>query len=169
MIGDFNLTMPPINYKRIFIGVLCLFLAAIFYLFKSQDRIIYFIKFFDLPMLETNCITIKILSNHIPDMIHPFVFILLTSALIPFESKKMFLLIASFWCIVNLFFEIGQLFKTTFISRIPNIFNSIPFLENTESFFVNGTFDVFDICATVLGSVMGYIFLLIHKNKKNSR
>jgi len=43
----------------------------------------------------------------------------------------------------------------------------IPFLENTENYFVRGTFDFGDMMAIVIGSLIAYFVLLITMGKVN--
>jgi len=52
---------------------------------------------------------------------------------------------------------------------IPEWFAGIPFLENTENYFLYGTFDFIDLAAITFGAVMAYFVLLItNKNKRRA-
>jgi len=48
---------------------------------------------------------------------------------------------------------------------IPDWFAGLPLLENTEDFFLQGTFDFLDLTAITLGSIIAY-FVLLATNKR---
>ena len=62
----------------------------------------------------------------------------------------------------------GQKFTTWSTIIIPDWFTVIPFLENTENYFLNGTFDFLDLAAIALGTAIAY-FVLITTNKSKMR
>jgi len=43
----------------------------------------------------------------------------------------------------------------------PDFFERIPFLENTRAYFLNGTFDAYDLVAFFIGGAVAYGLLLI--------
>jgi len=49
---------------------------------------------------------------------------------------------------------------------IPNWFKAIPFLENTENYFKQGTFDIADLIAIALGAVVAYVILVTTNNRR---
>ena len=57
-------------------------------------------------------------------------------------------------------FEVGQMFPKWSTSIIPDWFTGIPFLGNTENYFLKGTFDILDVIAIALGAVTAYLVLL---------
>ena len=48
---------------------------------------------------------------------------------------------------------------------IPDWFQGVPFLENSKNYFQRGAFDIFDIVAIAVGTVMAYFVLLITKKE----
>jgi hypothetical protein len=49
---------------------------------------------------------------------------------------------------------------------IPDWFTGIPFLENADNYFLQGTFDVMDVAAIAIGAGTAY-FVLINTLKKS--
>lgn len=101
------------------------------------------------------------LGAHLPSFVHVVVFILISSALLApwrFRIASVCLL----WFGVDSLFELGQ--HDTIANRIadfvPSWFQGVPFLENTASYFVTGTFDPLDLGAIALGTVTA--FLMVH-------
>jgi hypothetical protein len=48
---------------------------------------------------------------------------------------------------------------------IPDWFSGVPFLENTRNYFFQGTFDVLDLAAVLIGSITGYYVLIVTMKK----
>jgi hypothetical protein len=44
---------------------------------------------------------------------------------------------------------------------IPDCFRNVPILENTENYFLQGTFDFADLAAVGLGTATAYFVLLV--------
>jgi hypothetical protein len=63
---------------------------------------------------------------------------------------------------------LGQKFNTLPSGIIPDWFAEIPFLENTENYFLQGTFDFVDLAAIAFGSIAAY-FVLLTTNKTKRR
>jgi hypothetical protein len=62
--------------------------------------------------------------------------------------------------VVDSAFELGQHFTTLSLCLIPDWFAGIPYLENTENYFLQGTFDFHDLAAITLGIAAAYAMLL---------
>jgi len=60
---------------------------------------------------------------------------------------------------LNTFFEILQKYDSI-TNVIPDWFNIFPFLENSKIYFINGTFDIFDVFSIILGAVLGFLTLI---------
>jgi hypothetical protein len=107
------------------------------------------------------------IGNSLPSFGHVFSFILITAGLIA-SKKRQFILICSFWFLIELFFELGQKFSTLFIKFIPDWFASIAFFENIGDFFVRGTFSFEDIAAITIGTITAYFLLMITSERRNA-
>ena len=56
--------------------------------------------------------------------------------------------------------RVRQKFNEWALKLIPTWFSGMPFLENTENYFLRGTFDIIDLVAVALGTVIAYCVLL---------
>ena len=72
------------------------------------------------------------------------------------------------WFLIDCAFELGQEFNSLLLKIIPDWFAGIPFLENTENYFLYGTFDFIDLAAITIGAVIAY-FVLLATNKSERR
>lgn len=99
------------------------------------------------------------IGNSLPAFIHAFSFILITAGLAT-SRKRGYLIICLFWFAVDSVFELGQHFKTLPLRLIPDWFAGIPYLENTENYFLQGTFDFLDLAAITFGIATAYAILL---------
>jgi hypothetical protein len=74
--------------------------------------------------------------------------------------KTGFLMICLSWFLVGCAFEVGQKYNTWSASVMPDWFAGIPFLENSKNFFIQGTFDFFDLASIAFGTIVAYFVLL---------
>jgi len=63
-------------------------------------------------------------------------------------------------------FELGQKFNNFSSKIVPDWFTEIPFLENTENYFLLGTFDFKDIIAIGVGAGFAYFALLMTMERR---
>jgi len=96
-------------------------------------------------------------GNHIPDLVHPYAFILLTVVFAPW-SRRLLATCACWWAIDS-FFEIGQhsAINTRIAAVLPEWFQKVPVLDGTRNYFLHGTFDLLDLLAITLGCVAAYV------------
>ena len=142
---------------QISISIAALVAGALVYLVDRQPANIYYVP--DWLVLATNTGPVfGDVGNHLPTFLHVFAFILLTAFVVNSASSKLLLICIS-WFGIEALFEIGQI---TFISQwiaghVPGWWAHIPFLENTSSYFVNGTFDILDLVSIAVGSVTAFV------------
>jgi len=158
--------MRPINKIQILIGVTGLLFGSLVYLIDRPPDQTYFVY--------SSSISISLYSifpnlfgpigNSLPAFIHVFSFILITASLVSYQ-KRDYLIICLWWFLVDCAFELGQKFSTWSLKMIPDWFAGLPLLENTEDFFLQGTFDFLDLTAITLGSIIAY-FVLLATNKR---
>ena len=156
-----------INRLQILIGVAGLIVGSLIYLINRPSDQTYFVYNSPINISLFNIIpnVFGFIGGSLPEFIHVFSFILITAGLI-FCNKRGYLIICLSWILVDSAFELGQKF-TTWPSRIiPDWFTGIPFLENTENYFLKGTFDFIDLAAIVFGTVIAYFVLLITNTDK---
>lgn len=145
-----------IEYAPIIIGLLALILGALVYLTDRSPGSVYFIndEMVRLSMYTGGHRFFGRLGNHLPSFIHVFSFSLLTIGTMGFMKKQHAnaFYACLFWFAVNTLFELGQAFPVQASALCPNWFSVFPYLENTGSFFRNGTFDPWDIVSFSAGA-----------------
>ena len=153
-----------INNPQILIGVACLLLGSLVYLVDRPPDQTYFI-YTGISLYNILPNIFGSTGNFIPAFIHVFSFILITAGLI-FCKKRGYLIICFSWFLIDCTFELGQKFYTFPIKIIPQWFTNISLLENTENYFIHGTFDLIDITAIALGSITAYLVLLATNRRR---
>jgi hypothetical protein len=158
-----------INIRQILIGLAVLLLGSLVYLVDRPPDHTYFVynNFVNISLHNTLPSLFGSIGNSLPAFIHVFSFILITASLISCR-KKGYLFICLGWFLVDCAFELGQKFNSLFSKIIPSWFAGIPFLENTENYFLYGTFDFIDLAAITIGTVIAYS-VLIATNKSERR
>lgn len=161
--------MQRINKTQILIGAVGLLIGSLIYLIDRPPDQTYFVYSSPINITLSNIIPnlFGLIGNSLPEFIHVFSFILITAGLI-FCQKRGYLIICLSWFLVDSAFELGQKFNTWSSSITPDWFTGIPFLENTENYFLRGTFDFLDLAAIALGTAIAY-FVLLTTNKSKRR
>jgi hypothetical protein len=106
-----------------------------------------------------------LLGNFFPDFIHVFSFILITAGII-YCGKRGYLIICLTWFLIDSAFELGQRFSSLSLQIIPNWLTGIPFFENTENYFLHGTFDFADLAAIAMGAAVAYFVLMVTDRRR---
>jgi len=158
-----------INGLQILIGAAGLSLGTLVYLIDRPPEATYFIYFskINISLYNTFPNVFGVLGNSLPDFLHVFSFILITAGLLSCQ-KRCCLIVCITWFSVDFLFEIFQKYNALPLEIIPNWFKAIPFLENTENYFSQGTFDIADLIAIVLGTVIAYFILLATNNRRKA-
>lgn len=149
-----------INKKQIIIGFVVLLIGSLVYLIDRPPDQTYFVYSSPLNITLYNSIPnlFGIIGRSLPAFIHVFSFILITAGLLCCQ-KRGYLIICLSWFLADCVFELGQKFNYLALKIIPNWFAGIPFLENTENYFLQGTFDVIDLAAIAFGTVIAYFVI----------
>ena len=155
-----------INWVQISIGVVVLVVGSLIYLIDRSPDHTYFVYSSPINISLSNTLPnlFGSIGNSLPAFLHVFSFIVITAGLI-FCNKRGYLIICLSWFLVDSAFEVGQKFTTWSTSIIPDWFAGIPFLENTENYFLQGTFDFIDLGAISVGALAGYCVLLCTMQK----
>ena len=159
--------MRLLNKTQILIGTIGLLFGSLVYLIDRPPDQTYFVYSspINISLFKIMPTLFASIGNNLPEFIHVFSFILITSGLI-FCNKRGYLIICFSWFLVDCAFELGQRFSSWSLKVIPDWFAGIPFLENTENYFLEGTFDVIDLGAITFGTVMAYYALLATRKKR---
>ena len=158
-----------INISFILIGVAGLLLGSLVYLIDRPPDQTYFVcsSGINISLFDIMPNLFGSISNSLPSFIHVFSFILITAGLLSCH-KIGYLIICLCWFFIDFAFELGQKYHTLSLKIIPDWFEGIPFLENTENYFQKGTFDISDVAAIAFGTVIAY-FVLLTTNKTKRR
>lgn len=153
-------TPNRINRVQVLIGVAGLIVGLLIYLVDRPPEHTYFI--YNIAKISLYNILpdlFGLIGNCLPAFIHVFSFILITAGLLCCQ-KRGCLIICLSWFLADCVFELGQKFSNLALKIIPDWFTGIPFLENTENYFLQGTFDVIDLAAIAFGAIISYPILL---------
>lgn len=158
-----------VNRIQVVIGVIALFLGSLVYLVDRPPDQTYFVYSSSVNISLYNILPSIFgpVANSLPAFIHVFSFILITAGLISYQERGCLFICLS-WFLVDCAFELGQKFNTWCSKIIPNWFVGIPFLENTENYFLKGTFDFVDLAAITVGTVLAYFVLLTTMQRRIS-
>ncbi|MEA3358046.1 MAG: hypothetical protein U9R17_01340 [Thermodesulfobacteriota bacterium] len=161
-----SFTPNGINAVQIIIGVVGLIIGSLVYITDRSPEEIYFINRLKIPtdIFQKVPNLFGLTGNSLPDLLHVFSFILITAGLLS-NKKKWYIIICLGWFFLDIAFELGQKFKSWPVSMIPDWFQGVPFLENSKNYFQGGAFDIYDIVAIAVGTVMAYFVLLITKKE----
>jgi len=153
------------NGAQILIGLGGLLVGILVYLIDRPPEATYFLHFSRIKVSLYGILpnVFGAIGNSLPDFFHVFSFIMLTAGFLSW-GKKGNLLICLGWFSIDLIFELFQKFNALPLKIIPTWFKGIPFLENTENYFRQGTFDLLDLLAIALGAMAAY-FVLLATNK----
>ena len=156
-----------INRVQILIGAAGLLIGSFVYLIDRPPDQTYFVysSRIKISLYETLPNVFGVIGNSLPDLLHVFSFILITAGLLSCQ-KRGYLIICLSWFSLDFSFELGQKYNELPLKIIPNWFKGIPFLENTENYFSQGTFDIFDVIAIASGTAIAYFVLLTTNNRR---
>jgi hypothetical protein len=155
-----------VNKIQILIGALALLIGSLVYLVDRAPDQTYFVYSTGITISLYSPLPnpLGLIGNSLPAFLHAFSFILITGGLVSYR-KRGYLIICLCWFVVDGVFELGQKFDSWASKTIPDWFAGLPVLENTESYFLQGTFDVIDLAAITLGALIAY-FVLSATNKR---
>jgi len=161
-----TLTPFRININQIIIGLVGLLIGSLVYVTDRSPEAVYFIKRLKIPtdMFQNVHNLFGLAGNSLPDLLHVFSFILITAGLLSYK-KKWYVIVCLSWFSLDIAFELGQKFSSWPLSVIPEWFQGVPFLENSKNYFQRGAFDIFDIVAIAVGTVIAYFVLLLTKKE----
>jgi hypothetical protein len=157
-----------VNWTQISLGIFVLITGTLVYIIDRSPEHTYFIyqTSFNLSLYDSLPGIFGSIGDSLPSFVHAFSFILITAGLIA-THKNTLLPICLFWFVIDSLFEFGQVLIDS-ANAIPAWFSRVPFLENTENYFINGTFDWNDMAATAFGVLIAYLVLRATTNTGRS-
>jgi len=161
-----KITGSTINKLQILIGVAGLLVGTFVYLIDRSPDQTYFIykSGLDISLYKILPSFFGPVGNSLPAFIHVFSFILITAGLFACKNRSCLIICIS-WFVIDIAFEFGQKFKKLSMIIIPDWFAGIPCLENFENYFLQGTFDCFDLAAITLATIVAYPVLFLTKKE----
>jgi len=156
-----------VNSLQVLIGLGGLLLGTLVYLVDRPPDQTYFLysSGINISLHDTLPNLFGIIGNSLPAFIHVFSFIVITAGLM-FCNKRGYLIICLSWFLVDCTFELGQKFNTRPSRIIPDWFTGIPFLENTENYFLQATFDFIDLAAIAFGTLIAYFVISATRKRR---
>lgn len=154
-----NTAGQDLNWLQIILGIIVLLPGSLVYIIARTPEHTYFLYQSGINLTLNSSLPdlFGMIGNNLPSFAHALAFILITAGLFA-THKHVYVLICLLWFIFDSLFELGQwLIHSS--TAIPNWFAGIPFLENTENYFINGTFDWNDVASIAIAAIAAYIVL----------
>lgn len=151
-----------INGVQVSLGIGALVLGTLVYLISRAPDQTYFVFKSPIDVSLFNYLPdfFGPVGNILPSFTHAFSFIVITAGILSCRQTGCLVICLS-WCLVDCAFELGQRFNAWCSMIIPDWFRNVPILENTENYFLQGTFDFADLAAVGLGTATAYFVLLV--------
>ena len=148
------------NRLQIIIGITALALGVILYLYDRPSSQVYFVSELFSQYKGERFVFGKF-GYHLPTFLHAFAFCLITTGILA-SGIRQALIICLFWLFIDGSFEVAQHpdIANKIITYIPDWFKSIPVLENTADYFIQGRYDPADLAAILIGITVAYILIL---------
>ena len=156
-----------INLFQIVLGILSLILGTVVYLTDRSPQSTYFVREWCswMPLYDLLPDLFGALDRSLASFLHVFSFIMITAGLIN-PSSKGCLVVCLGWLTVDALFEAGQYFDEFAVTLVPAWFDSWPFLETCQEYFIQGHYDWVDMAAIWGGTLAAWIVLRITTKKR---
>jgi len=151
--------VPTIHWTQVAIGLCVLVVGALVYVLDRSSTSVPF--FSAVSLADTLPPIFGQLGQSLPTFAHVFAFSILTAAWFGGGRKTGFAAGLT-WFGLDSAFEVGQhpQIADSLLRFMPGWLDSIPILNQAESYFVLGTFDVWDLISIAVGAALAY--LVIH-------
>ncbi len=151
--------MSQTNKAQIVIGLAVLLLGtAVYFLDRPGEQTIFVPG--DLSLFPLTPSVFGVIGHSLPTFVHVLAFCLFTAALLA-GGKKTAIAVCLSWFLVELALELGQhpALAPSLSRLIPPWFAHLPILNKTDSYFLHGTFDPFDLLAIASGALAAYVVI----------
>ena len=147
-------------------GILAIAIGALFvgvslYTLDRQHEHVYFLPNW-LALNHPSTGFFGSIGGYLPTFLHVYAFILLT-VVVAAPSITKLIPICMAWFTLDGLLEVAQSDSIArwIAAHIPHWFSGLPFLENTASYFLSGTFDARDLLSIIAGSISAYLTVRI--------
>ena len=105
-------------------------------------------------------------GRSLPSFAHVLAFSLFTAVIIG-RGRQAAVMICLGWFLLEAGFELGQHAAAAplLAGLVPGWFEAIPILDRTPAYFLHGTVDARDLCASALGALSAYL-LIRHTHRR---
>ncbi len=147
------------------IAAVALAVGVLVYLLDRQPEHTYFLSH-GLTLVYVPYSLFGAAGNYLPAFIHVYAFILLTAA-VAGSSIARLLGTCTVWFVIASLFECGQhpAVSPLIAAALPAWFASVPVLDNTAAYVLNGTFDLLDLLSLAAGTVAAYLTVVLIRNR----
>jgi hypothetical protein len=145
-----------VNYQQLLLGLICLASGTTVYFVLRSSNYVWFIPDeLDISFLAS--VQASILTGSAPTFFHVAAFSLLTSAVLSCE-RSAGAQICLIWVLIESVFEFGQhpIIGTWLNGHFGDQLDQMTALSITLAYFINGTFDYFDLVSVVGGAWLAY-------------
>jgi hypothetical protein len=147
-----------INWPQVATGGALLCIGASLYALARESPV-----WFLPPALHLSVLPAELsrLAGSLPTFTHTAALSLLTASFIGNGTWRAVAACAA-WTATNILFELGQhaAARVWLVARVPRWFDHTWLLDQTRSYFLNGSFDYQDIAAAVLGGAVALVVIL---------
>jgi len=146
-----------------------LLVGTILYFVDRSPNDVYFVRHFgnNLSRFDMWPAIFGRLGGNLPAFVHVFSFSLISAGILTCRIRGA-ISICLTWMLVDILFEMGQKYHHIVNRLVPEWFSGILFLENTRSYFGQGSFDINDIFATWFGAIIAFFVIVLTMNKKST-
>lgn len=155
------LTRTRIDLTWIVIAVTAIAIGILVYLLDRSPEQVYFIPDGFNPFSAPVGL-FGVMGYSLPSFVHVFSMILITGGILSSRETECFVISVG-WLFVEVGFEVGQVHSISYeiTQSVPAWVSSAPILEAQQAFFINGTFDSYDILAIAFGAIAAYTIMRI--------
>ncbi|PIE70203.1 MAG: hypothetical protein CSA22_09045 [Deltaproteobacteria bacterium] len=155
-----------VNPRQCCIGLAALLTGTLVYV-VDRPPTTYFVEKWSLSLYGVVPNLFGVLDRSLASFLHIFAMILLTAG-VGVMTRRGYVGVCSFWLTVEVLFEWGQAHGRRVAAFIPSGWDGIPFLESAKSYFVNGSYDPWDMAAFLLGTAAA-AYVLIRTGPKGDK
>lgn len=154
-----NKEPSTINIIQFILGLIFLLAGSLEYFTSRSWETVYFLREFSFLKKYLNRMPdiFGSFGGNAPELFHVLAFSLLTYSVIS-QTRKNLIIVCIFWLTIDSLFEIGQAYPTFFHDILAEKFPNNSLTTVFDNYFRNGSYDHFDLLATLFGSLL-FIFL----------